>query len=55
MSRQGRSSMDASRAVTQERPKNEGSPAKQDQDMGEESYSAPDSCLATLIGYFRFS
>jgi len=38
----GPAEQDASRAVTPERPKTEGSPAQQDQDMGEESYSAPD-------------
>jgi len=45
MSRQDRSSRDASRAVTPERPKTEGSPAKQDQDMGAEALTDSGSCL----------
>jgi hypothetical protein len=44
MSRQDRSSRDASRAVTPKRPKTEGSPAQQDQDMGVEGYSDLESC-----------
>jgi hypothetical protein len=50
MSRQDRSSRDASRAVTPERPKTEGSPAKQDQDMGAEHLTHPCSCFAMFIG-----
>jgi len=50
MSRQARPSMDASRAVTQTRPKTEGSPAQQDQDMGAEALTAPGSCFVTILG-----
>jgi hypothetical protein len=49
MSRQARSSRDASRAVTPERPKTEGSPAKQDQDMGAEALTTPGSCFVTIL------
>jgi len=49
MSRQARPSRDASRAVTQTRPKTEGSPAQQDQDMGPEALPDPGSCFLSRI------